>query len=427
MAFINDREGKFQVNCAIYSLRTDNTTFPTRDGVGNMAKSPRIYFDYNASAPLLDGARAAMVDVLEFGGNASSVHFEGRNKRKVIESARAAVANLVSANPVNVIFTSGATEAANHVLSPLVRAGGQEMKISRLYVSATEHPCILQGGRFSADQIVRLDVNESGLVSPAHLEEVLQFHDHTKGFPLVAIQHANNETGVVQPVKELADIVHESGGFLVVDAVQSLGKMSFLLSEIGADFLILSSHKIGGPQGAGALVLASGSLSATPLLRGGGQESFHRGGTENVAAIAGFGAACDWHYENLTKNIKKYALRDSIEAGLSTISLEGGNSIAPPVFFGKSEMRLANTSCFSVPGIRAETALVALDLEGISVSSGSACSSGKVNSSHVLEAMGASPEEMAGALRVSIGWDSTEEEADTFLNAWKTIIGRMAA
>lgn len=392
-----------------------------------MAKAGRVYFDYNASAPLLDCAHTAMVEVLTSAGNASSVHFEGRAARHTVETARKHLADLIDANPANIVFTSGATEAANHALSPIIRAGGHEIRISRLYVSSTEHPCVLNGGRFSSNQITVLPVDANGILSPDQLEQALEAHDNSAGSPMVAVQLANSETGVIQPVAEVAEIVHAHEGFLVVDAVQALGKIPVSLSETGADFLIVSSHKIGGPQGVGALVLANGSLSPMPILTGGGQESYHRGGTENVAGIAGFGAACRWHKENLTKNVKKSAVRDSIEAGLRIISLEAGNELPQPVFFGCGTPRLGNTSCFAVEGVQAETALVALDLEGISVSSGSACSSGKVKKSHVLEAMGANPNELAGALRVSIGWESTEDEASRFLDAWKTIIGRMAA
>ena len=297
--------------------------------------------------------------------------FEGRNKRKTLETARASVANAIGANPANVIFTSGATEAINHVLSPRMRAGGAEISVSRLYVGSSEHMCVLQGGRFSSEQIGHINISNAGLIDLDHLKSLLENHDYGAGVPLVAVQFANNETGVIQPLAEIAQTVHANDGLLMVDAVQALGKVPVVITDTGADFLVISSHKIGGPQGGGALVLASGSLSPVPLISGGGQESYHRGGTENVAAIAGFGAACDWQINNLTENIKKYAILDSIEAGLGTISLEAGNGIAPPVFFGKAENRIANTSCFSVPGITAETALVGLDLEGISVSSGS--------------------------------------------------------
>ncbi|MEM9331214.1 MAG: cysteine desulfurase family protein [Pseudomonadota bacterium] len=393
----------------------------------DMAKKPRIYFDYNASAPLLDCARDAVIDLLAHAGNASSVHFEGRNARKHIEAARNALANSIDCNPANIVFTSGATEAANHVLCPIMRVNGQEVNVSQLYVASTEHPCILQGGRFRNDEILELPVLENGIIDLECLEKSLKNHNFETGLPLVAVQYANNETGVLQPISRVSEIVHDNDGLLLVDAVQALGKTPILMAETGADFLIVSSHKIGGPQGVGALVLANGNVSPSPLITGGGQENYHRAGTENVAAIAGFAAAIEWHSENLTKNIQKFELRDSIETGLSTISREAGNEISAPVVFGSSVERLGNTSCFSVPGVKAETALVSLDLDGIAVSSGSACSSGKVKKSHVLDAMGVQAEEMQGAVRLSLGWDSTDEEAGRFLEAWKKIIGRMVA
>ena len=392
-----------------------------------MGRAARTYLDYNATAPLLDCARSAMIEAFSAPGNASSVHFEGRNARKIIESSRASVARMIGANPANVIFTSGATEAINHALCPTMRAGGHAMPVSALYVGATEHPCVLAGGRFAAADVHTLGVDKQGVLDLAALEQALAVHDKTNGSALVAVQLANSETGVIQPIGQISEIVHENNALLLVDAVQGLGKLAFTIDELMADFVILSGHKIGGPQGVGALVLGNGNLSPAPLLRGGGQESYHRGGTENVAAIAGFGAACEWHQDNMSRKINNSAFRDSIETELRTISHEAGNGVSQPVFFGAGTNRLHNTSCFSVPGVKAETALVALDLEGISVSSGSACSSGKVKQSHVLAAMGAKDEEMEGALRISLGWEPSKEDADRFLEAWKTVIGRMAA
>lgn len=392
-----------------------------------MVQQARYYLDYNASAPLLDCARDSMIEAMSEGGNASSVHFEGRAARKTIEKARSSFASLINFKANNVIFTSGATEAANHVLSPVIRAGGHELNVSKLYLCATEHPCILQGGRFAKDQIEILPTNQDGILDIQVLETALENHDVETGHPMVAVQMANNETGVIQPVNKIAEVIHKYDGFMVVDAVQALGKMPLSIEETGADFLIFSSHKIGGPQGVGAIVLRDASLSPMPLLSGGGQENYHRGGTENTASIAGFGAACEWHKENLTKNIKIFALRDSIEEQLDTISREAGNDVVLPIFFGKQSERLGNTSCFAVAGVKAEIALMALDLDGISVSSGSACSSGKVKRSHVLEAMGISHEEMEGAVRLSLGWDEDKLGAECFLAAWKTIISRVAA
>lgn len=392
-----------------------------------MTIQTRTYLDYNASAPLLGCARDSMVEILDKKGNASSVHFEGREARKEIERARIFLADLVQASAANIIFTSGATEAANHVLSPMIRAGGQPLHISKLYISATEHPCVLSGGRFDKESLEIIPVLETGVVDLNALKAFLDAHDYSAGAALVAVQYANSETGIIQPLSEISELVHAYDGFFFVDAVQGLGKEAFTLEETGADFLIVSSHKIGGPQGVGAIVLRDGALSPQPLLTGGGQENYHRGGTENVAAIAGFGSACNWHHKNMTKRDKISTLRDSIEEGIRTISHEMGNVIAAPVFFGADQHRLANTSCFAVPGIKAETALMGMDLEHISISSGSACSSGKVKRSHVLDAMGVKPQEMEGALRVSLGWETEQKDADHFLSAWNKIIGRMAA
>ena len=382
--------------------------------------------DFNASAPLLDCARDAMVDALDMGGNASSVHFEGRNARKIIEQSRVSLARLVDAEPKHVIFTSGASEAANHVLSRRIRTGRRISEIGKLYRSAIEHPCILAGGGFGPDMVEVIPVTETGVVDTGALESMLE-RDKGLEVPMVAVMLANNETGVIQPIEEIAAIVRARGGYLVVDAVQALGKIPFSMKKSGAHFAFFSSHKIGGPQGSGALVLADHVVHpAEPLVKGGGQENRHRAGTENTAAIAGFGAACEWHLENLTKNVIISSLRDSIEERLGAISLDAGNGIAQPVFFGKQENRLPNTSCFSVAGVNAETALVALDLEGISVSTGSACSSGRIEPSHVLRATGASPELASGAIRLSMGWEPDHIGADRFLETWKTIVGRMA-
>jgi len=368
-----------------------------------------------------------MLDALLRDGNASSVHAEGRQSRKTIEDARRQVAALVGAKPANVIFMSGASEAAMHALSPTMRALGKALYCSKLFVAATEHPCVLEGGRFSPENIIKLPVLENGLVDAIALRDLLSKHDDVHGVPLVAIMLANNETGVIQPIGEIAEIVHGAGGFLLVDAVQAAGRVSVSMEALGADFLFLSSHKLGGPKGAGALVLRDAGLSPIPLITGGGQENFHRAGTQNTAAIAGFGAACLWHLENVTEKVQISHLRDSMERQLVLISKKSGNVVSTPVFFGATAERLPNTSCFAVKEVSAETALVALDLEGVAVSSGSACSSGKLRRSHVLEAMGAGEAEMGAALRVSLGTTTTERDTQRFLNAWERIISRRAA
>ena len=248
----------------------------------------RIYFDANAGAPLLGEAREAVVDALNASANASSVHAEGRAARALLENARAEVAAAVGAKAENVIFTSGATEAAVFALTPKIHSGHELATVSRLYVGATEHPCVLAGGRFSADAISRLPVERSGKVNLAALDEALAGHDHSAGAPYVALMLANNETGVIHPIADAAAIVKKHGGYVFCDAVQALGRIPVDIAALGVDFLSLSAHKLGGPQGAGALVLAHESVRPEPLLTGGGQERRRRAGTENVAAIAGF-------------------------------------------------------------------------------------------------------------------------------------------
>ncbi|HSO47442.1 MAG TPA: cysteine desulfurase family protein [Rhizobiaceae bacterium] len=386
-----------------------------------MFSTPRIYFDYNASAPLNPAARAAMVEALECDGNPSSIHREGRELRKRVEHARGIIASHCGVAPKQVIFTSGASEAATLAMSPVLRRGTGEVRCSKLYVSAIEHPCVLSGGRF--DNIEIMPVTRLGVIDLGVLDVRLSRHDHAKGAPFVAVMLANNETGVIQPIGEVADLVHRHGGYLLVDAVQGLGRLDIAMSAHGADFIIISAHKAGGPRGIGALILANAGLAPAPLLKGGGQENYHRAGTENVAAIAGFGAAV----ENLPArqawdDIAR--LRDFASDGLRTISNETG--IYQPVVFGEGESRLSNTLCFAVPGIRAETALISLDLAGIAVSSGSACSSGKVRKSHVLDAMAVRDDLAAGALRISLGAGNTMDEVRRFLAAWKDMAERTA-
>ena len=389
----------------------------------------RAYLDHNASAPMGVEARAAMAAALETAGNASSVHAEGRAVRAIVEKARRQVAEAVGVAAGQVIFTSGASEAAAHALSPVLRAGGTEIPVSRLYAGATEHACVLAGGRFAPKAVETLPVDATGMLDVAALRDALAGHDNASGSPMVAVQLANNETGVIQPMEKIAELVHAHDGFLVVDAVQALGRIPLSVPQLGAHFVLFSSHKIGGPQGAGALILGNGTISPVPLIRGGGQESFNRAGTENVAAIAGFGAAAAVAAQSAGEMGAIAMLRDSIETGITTICGEAGNKAGAPVFFGRDAAggRLANTSCFAVPGIKAETALISLDLAGIAVSSGSACSSGKVKKSHVLEAMGVDDELAACALRVSAGSQTTGSDAEAFLGAFRNIVTRIAA
>lgn len=380
-----------------------------------MAKE-RIYLDWNATAPLMAAARSVMVDALALTGNPNSVHAEGRAARAVIETARREVASLVGATAANVIFTASATEAANLVLTPSYRMGKAPLPIGRLYVSAIEHPAVREGGRFAPEQIGEIPVTPAGLTDLEALERLLSAHDATKGLPLVAVMAVNNETGIVQPIQEAAAIVHKFGGLLLVDAVQAAGRIPLDMEEIGADFLIISAHKLGGPKGAGALIARGETLMPAPLIRGGGQEKGHRAGTENVAAIAGFGAAAAWARTGLeARNAAIGALRDRLEKGM--------RNVAPDlVIHGETVGRVANTSFFTLPGLKAETGQIAFDLEGIAVSAGSACSSGKVGASYVLTAMGRDAK--MGALRISLGVDTTPAEIDRAVDIMGRIAGR---
>lgn len=378
---------------------------------------PRAYLDYNASAPLLPAARAAVVAALD-AANPSSVHAEGRAARRLIEDARRDVAALVNAKPDHVIFTSGATEAAVTLLSPDWRMGRAALRMARLYVSAADHPCVLNGGRFTSEKVTRIDVTSDGLVDLDALASALAGHDKAEGLPLVAIHAANNETGVIQPVAAIAATVKAAGGVLVVDAVQAAGRYPLDMSVPYADYLILSSHKIGGPKGVGAIVAASDLMMPQPLVSGGGQEKGHRGGTENLAAIAGFGAAAREALAGLGGIEAMRQRRDAIE----TIVVE---LVPDAEIFGKRVERLANTTFFAIPGAKAETVQIAFDLAGVALSAGSACSSGKVGPSHVLKAMGYGEE--GGALRVSIGAATTADDVERFRKALESIVARRAA
>jgi len=375
--------------------------------------SDRIYLDWNATTPLRDEARRAMSDALDLPGNASSVHAEGRQARKVIEHARAAVAAAVGAQPRNVVFTSGGTEGNALALAPNVRRGSSPA-VERLLVSAIEHTSVLSGGRFPSTAIARIKVTPDGIADLDKLREAL-----ASGPPaLVSIMLANNETGAIQPVAEAAEIVHAGGGLLHVDAVQAFGKIPVNVGDLGADLLTLSAHKIGGPKGVGALILAEGVSGAEPLLRGGGQEQSRRAGTENVAGIAGFGAAVDVAMADLpAAGGRLETLRKRLEAGL--------RQTPGVIVFSDTVRRLPNTVLFTVPGLRAETAVIGFDLAGIAVSSGSACSSGKVQPSHVLEAMGFGADIAQGAVRLSIGWSTQDADVDRALKGWRRLVGTL--
>ena len=380
---------------------------------------PRIYFDYNASAPLSEAAREAVIAALQITGNPSSVHQEGRASRALIEAARRDVAALCNAKPDHVFFTSGATEAATTLLTPVYKMGRSELRLSHLYVSATEHPCMLSGGRFAAENMTVLPVDHQGIVDLDVLEQALKAHDKSKGLPLVAVQWANNETGVIQPVAKIGALVKAAGGFFIVDAVQAAGRIALDIAAASADYLILSSHKIGGPKGVGAVVAISDLVMPSALVRGGGQEKGHRAGTEALPLIAGFGAAAREALaaQQEGSNLPRWSdtIRTTIENGVRRLA-------GDVVVHGAATDRLPNTSFISLPGMKAETMQIAFDLGGIALSAGSACSSGKVGPSHVLAAMGF--DDQCGALRVSTEKSATMQDAEAFLTIFERLVAR---
>jgi cysteine desulfurase len=371
----------------------------------------RSYLDYNATAPLRPEVRDAVVAAFALTGNPSSVHAEGRAARSAIEAAREQVAALVGARPEDVILTSGGTEA--NALALAARSG----EAWHCYLSAIEHPSVLSGGRFYRETTTVIPVTSNGVVDLAILANELEKH-HLGGWrPFVSLMAANNETGAIQPVAEASKIVHSAGGLLHTDAVQAAGRIRLDMTTLGADMLSLSAHKIGGPKGVGALVLGNGA-SVEPLIKGGGQERRRRAGTENVTGIIGFGVAAELASADLAKTAAIAALRDELEAG--------ARAIAPDVVVLSSRVpRLPNTACIAVLGVKAETLVIGLDLAGVAVSSGSACSSGKVEASHVLSAMGV-PEEVAqGAIRISLGFATKRADIENFLKAFDELVKRL--
>jgi cysteine desulfurase len=369
----------------------------------------RVYLDWNATTPLRREAREAMAAAWDLIGNPSSVHAEGRQARRLVEEARAEVAGAVGALSRNIVFTSGGTEANALALTPGLRRGSG-LPVERLLVSAIEHASVLAGGRFPTVVIGTVGVTGAGLLDLDRLRTALD----GAAPALVSVMLANNETGAVQPVAEAAEIVHAAGGLLHVDAIQAFGKIPFNIKYLNTDLVTVSAHKIGGPKGVGALILAEGVLGPEPLLRGGGQERGHRAGTEDVAGIVGFGAAVKAAMNSRDRDaIRLENFRNRLERGLK--QAQGA------MVFAEDAPRLPNTTLFTVPGLKAETAVIGFDLEGIAVSSGSACSSGKVQPSHVLEAMGFGPKTAQGAVRLSLGWSTSEEDIVRCLEAWRKL------
>ena len=363
-----------------------------------------VYLDHNATTPVLPEVVEAMARALGGLGNASSVHAFGRDARRSVEDARESVAALAGARPAEVVFTSGGTEANNLALRGVGRG--------HVLVAAVEHVSVLD----AVPGEVTIPVDSEGVVDIGALEAQLAA---APGPSLVSVMLANNETGVVQPVANVAEVAHRCRALVHCDAVQGAAKMSLDMNGLGVDMLTLSAHKMGGPQGVGALIVRDGT-SLRPVARGGGQERRRRAGTENVPAIVGFGVAAAGAGQGVAKAPRQCRLRDGLESRIAGIC--GGARV-----FGASAERLPNTSCVSMPGVASETQVMALDLAGVAVSAGSACSSGKVEPSHVLAAMGVAPEQASTAIRVSLGRNTTEDDVDAFLEAWMGIYNRLGA
>jgi cysteine desulfurase len=361
-----------------------------------------IYLDHNATTPIHPDAAAAMVEALRDLGNPSSVHRHGRRARAAVERARAAVAALVGAPPAAVVFTSGGTEA--NALA--IRGAGRP----RVLVSAVEHPCVLD----AVDDAAIIPVDGDGRVDVDRLDAMLAGDPRPA---LVAVMLANNETGVLQPIDAVVAVARRHGARIHCDAVQAAGRLPLALDDLGVDSLALSAHKLGGPMGMGAVILGDGA-ALDPLLRGGGQERRRRAGTENVAGIVGFGVAAERAAAALPGAACLADLRGRLEAGIRARA-------ADTVVFAERAPRLPNTSCFATPGLGSDSQVIALDLAGVAVSAGAACSSGSVATSHVLRAMGVAAPLAACAIRVSLGRTSMAADVDAFLAAWGELCERV--
>lgn len=358
-----------------------------------------VYFDHNATMPLLDGVKSAMFDIADMPLNSSSVHAFGRSAKHILESARVSVANFANADDsFHVIFVASGTEANNLALKGL--------KGYKLITSTIEHPSVLAIAEFGD-----VPVNSDGVVDLIALDRILQEMQPARC--LVSIQYVNNETGVIQPIKEAAEIVHKYNGVIHTDATQAFGKINVDVRYLGLDMITISAHKFGGPIGAGALIVKKG-IELSPIVRGGGQEYRMRAGTPNVMAIQGFGVAADLAKKSLPKFAEISKLRDFIEDSIMQIS---GQSIV----FGKNAARVANTTSITMPNVQNETQVIYFDLKGFAVSAGSACSSGKVSLPYVQMSMGYEEEVSRTALRISLGVHNTKAQAEEFVMLWKEL------
>jgi cysteine desulfurase len=373
-----------------------------------MTSSPdraRTYLDYNATAPLRPEARAAMLSAMDAPGNPSSIHAEGRRARAIVETAREQVAAMVGAKPLEVVFTSGATEANAWVIN----AGGWDT----IFACDIEHESVRTPVAERGARVVRVPVDADGVAVAAAIASGV-LNGPPVGRALVMLQLANNETGAIQPVGPIAQFAREHGLIMHTDAVQAAGRLPLDMAALGVDTLSLSAHKLGGPKGVGALIIRDGTKLAN-LISGGGQERRRRGGTENVTGIAGFGAAAKAAAAELADIERVRQLRDRLER--QAIAMAPSASVV-----AADATRLANTTCLALAGLSAETLVIKFDLRGIAISAGSACSSGKVGTSHVLAAQGLDPALARSAIRISLGWNSTGADVDAFLAVWADIV-----
>jgi cysteine desulfurase len=356
----------------------------------------RSYLDHNATSPLRPSVKEAMRVAMDVDGNASSVHREGRHARKLLDDSREVIARSIGVLAPMISFTSGGSEANNFAI--------KSAPVERLLLSAIEHPAAIEAAKATHKSAEFIPVTMQGIVD---LDDLAKLLEGPKA--LVSVMLANNETGVIQPIREIVELAQAHGALVHTDAVQAIGKIPVNFGLLGVDMMTLAAHKVGGPTGIGALVVRDG-LPLEPLIHGGGQELRRRAGTENLVGIAGFASVSQ------EKNIEIRALRDELES-----RLEGA------IIFGKGTDRLPNTTYFAMPGLSAETLLMNFDLEGIAISSGSACSSGKVTKSHVLTAMGVAPELARGAVRISLGWNTTSENIEHFTSVWRKLLARHQA
>ncbi len=369
------------------------------------------YLDHNASTILLPQAKKAIIDALDLVGNPSAIHKDGRVLETLIEDARKNVAKATGAKPSEVVFTGSATESINQAII----AGVKALKIDKIIVSSGEHAAALNAAKSCEQEVIEVFLLDSGQIDISLLKDELQKLDETGHTALVCVHEVNNETGIIQPVKQIETLVGASRHFLFIDAVQAFGKTELNFSSRPVDMMAVSAHKAGGPVGIGALLMKS-HCDEVRFIHGGGQEKGRRSGTLSAPLIAGFGAAARQY--PLSYDVKKISqLVKELEAGIKKLRPDA-------VIFGQDAPRMGNIINFAVPELKASVALMGLDIEGVSVSSGSACSSGKVTYSHVLCAMGISPKLATGRLRLSLGWNSTKQDVEAFLNAYEKVLAQ---